>query len=194
VRPDPDIRIKVDDGVYAPSGDTFLHLSAVQAHKGERVLEVGTGTGIIALHCAKAGARVVATDVTKAATECARNNARLNHIEMDVVRTELAGALSGEFDAIMFNPPYLSGQDAERLFSDGERTQLVGGRTGAEVSVRFLGELDHLLAEDGRAYLLVSSESQEAILRQAAGLFRHALVREKRRFFETLAVYELRPR
>jgi release factor glutamine methyltransferase len=193
VRPDPTMSIEVAEGVYAPSEDTFLLLSAVQVKENERVLELGTGTGIIALHCAKAGALVVATDISLAAVRNARSNARANGIQMDIIRADMTMGLVGCFDALIFNPPYL-GNERSWALSQEERAQLVGGARGSEASIRFLKDARRLLTEDGRIYQLVSSESAEWVLRFSDRGFHYTSVAERDLFFERLAVYELRPR
>lgn len=99
-------------GVYRPQGDTrlladTLRLATVPA--GIRVLDVGTGTGVLALIAARAGARqVVAVDVCGRAVFAARVNAWLRRMPVHVVRSDLLDAVEGEeFDVIVANPPYV---------------------------------------------------------------------------------------
>ena len=190
MHPDPDIMIGVAEGVYQPSDDAFLLLSALEVKEGVRVLEIGTGTGIIALHCAKAGARVTATDISRLAVDNAKKNAMLNDLELDVVQTDLSRGVGGKFDVIIFNPPYLCALGSGAL-EEAEKLQLIGGEVGSELSIRFLKEVGELMAEQGRIYLLVSSENKEGVLEYAEKIYEMALVGEKALFFEMLDVYEL---
>lgn len=192
MRPDPSLDIEVNAGVYAPSDDTFLLLSAIDLQGDERVLELGTGSGIIGLHCARAGARVTVTDISKDAVASAGHNAGLNDLDMSIIHTDLFCGLSGCFDVIIFNPPYLSSKDAEKLGAE-DRQQLVGGITGSEISIEFLNEARYFLAPDGVVYLLVSSETDSSIIDYAREHYSIHKVIEKRRFFEVLAVYRLVP-
>ncbi len=105
----PDLDFQVAEGVYAPSDDTFLLLSAIDLKGDERVLELGTGSGIIGLHCARAGARVTVTDISKDAVTNARHNTELNGLYISIIHTDLFSGLRGRFDVMIFNPPYLSG-------------------------------------------------------------------------------------
>ncbi len=190
MKPDPDLDIRVDAGVYAPSDDTFLLLSAIDLQGDERVLELGTGSGIIGIHCARAGAVVTATDISRGAVANTRHNAGLNGLDISIIQTDLFSGLNGCFDVIIFNPPYLSGEDAEKLGAE-DRRQLVGGVTGSEISIEFLNEAKDFLAPDGAIYLLVSSETASTILEHARKHYSIHKMIEKRRFFEVLAAYRL---
>lgn len=180
---DPRISVTEDPGVYRPAEDSLLLLRAIRLDAGERFLEVGTGSGLLALHAARRG-RAVATDVNPEAVRLARTNARLNGLPLEVVRTDLMAGLRGPFDVVAFNPPYLegrSGDDLDRAWH--------GGRAGSEVSVRFLEDLRRILALRGRAYLLLSRANEAA--KQAAEPFRVRVVSSQKLFFEELQVLEL---
>ena len=102
------LRLVVPPGVYAPRSDTAL--LAEHLPPAERVLELCTGTGALALTAAARGARrVVAVDRSARAVLAARLNARLNGLDVEVRSGDLFGALRpGErFDLILANPPYL---------------------------------------------------------------------------------------
>ena len=96
--------------VYQPEADTFLLLAAAQAEvrPGDRVLEVGTGSGCIAAALAR-DCEIVATDINPHAVFCARQKG------IDVVRSDLFSGIRGTFDLIIFNPPYLPTQPGERI-------------------------------------------------------------------------------
>jgi len=191
VKLDTNIQIEVCPGVYAPAEDTFLLLSAVDIGKGQRILEMGCGTGIIALHCAKLGCTVTAADINRGAVDNAMMNATINHLGMEVIRSDLFENIKGNFDVIIFNPPYLSSQDSDGL-SDAEKRPLVGGENGHEVSARFLDAAPKFLAPGGKIYLLTSSESESGVLEKAGQRFSVRKIAERRMFFETLAACELK--
>ena len=193
MKPDPALDVEVFEGVYAPSDDTFLLLDAVGGVSQLRVLEMGAGTGLIAVHCAKAGASVTAADVSEKAVANARHNAEKNGVSITVIQSDLFSKIEGAFDLILFNPPYLSGRASEALEGDDER-QLVGGEEGHEVTARFLDGASNHLAEDGRILLLVSSESAKGVLGVARAFYDDEKVLAKRTFFEELAVYSLMPK
>ena len=74
-----------------------------------RVLDVGTGSGAIALALAHEhpGARVVATDASQAALDLAQENAREHGLDVTFVQADLLDGLDGPFDLVVSNPPYV---------------------------------------------------------------------------------------
>ena len=188
---DTEIRIEVAEDVYAPSDDSLLMISAIHPVQGHLVLEIGTGSGIIALHCAKAGCEVIAVDISQNSLDCAKNNAEINSLAVKYIQSDLFSNITGKFDLIIFNPPYLSGQDAEVLAVNDKR-QLIGGEEGHEISVQFMEQAIHHLTVNGRIYLLTSTETSQKVIQHARKLFLVDKIKEQRMFFEVLAVWELR--
>jgi release factor glutamine methyltransferase len=137
--------------VYSPEADTLLLLEAARAEAGpgDRVLEVGTGSGLIAAEIAKI-ASVVATDINPHAVIAACDAG------VEVVRTDLFTGIRGPFDLILFNPPYLPTQPEERI-DDWLEYALDGGENGRLVIERFARNVGDILAREGRILLLVSS-------------------------------------
>ncbi len=83
-----------------------------------RVLDVGTGTGAIALALADEldGAHVVALDSSDEALELARENARRTGLSIGLVHGDLrAGLPAGPFDLVVSNPPYVRPEEVESL-------------------------------------------------------------------------------
>ena len=146
-----DKEFRLLDGVYDPGDDSFLLVDAAlrEASPGEKVLEIGTGSGIVSLFV-KDIADVVATDINP---EAARN-ARLNGVQ--VIRTDLFNGICGKFDLVIFNPPYLPTADEERL-SGWLNRAFDGGPTGRNEIIRFLENADEILAPGGRVLLVISS-------------------------------------
>ncbi|KOV85393.1 methyltransferase [Nocardia sp. NRRL S-836] len=99
-------------GVYAPQDDTELLVAAMTAAAiptGARVLDIGTGTGALALAALRAGAaEVTGVDVSRRAVWTARLNAALHRLPL---RVRLGNALEvvadERFDLVLANPPYV---------------------------------------------------------------------------------------
>jgi len=112
-----DARLTILPHVYVPSDQSVPAMFAEfgELIKGKRVLDMGTGTGILALLAARLGARaVVATDSNPKAVANARLNAeRLGLADSVDVRdaADLFDAVQGErFDVILFNAPWIQGR------------------------------------------------------------------------------------
>ncbi len=185
------LKIELCPGVYEPAEDTFLLAENLAVEDGSDVLEIGTGTGILALLCAAKARRVLAVDVNNEAAKCAKLNAELNGIRnVEVLRGDFLGAI-GEyirFDLIIFNPPYLPEVDEEMAASPAWS----GGVSGRDVIDEFLVQVKGHLREGGRILTVGSSLSDyEKTLRalEAMGLSARVLAK-KRFFFEELAVLE----
>jgi release factor glutamine methyltransferase len=138
--------------VYAPAEDTALLLDAAwcEVRPTDRVIEVGTGSGIIAAALATIAGSVVATDINPHAVACAR------YMGIDPVQCDLVSGIRGMFDLIIFNPPYLPTQPGERI-NDWLEYALDGGTTGRVVIERFVLDVGRVLAPGGRVLLLFSS-------------------------------------
>ncbi|GHG50854.1 HemK2/MTQ2 family protein methyltransferase [Streptomyces griseocarneus] len=99
-------------GVYPPQEDTWLLEAALRRERlppGARVLDVGTGTGALALAAARQGAgQVTAVDISVRAVLTARVNGLLARRRIRAVRGDLLGPVAGQrFDLVLANPPYV---------------------------------------------------------------------------------------
>lgn len=177
--------------VYPIEEDTLLLLDAALAEvrPGDRVLEVGTGSGHIAASLGGRVARVVALDLNPHAVQSARA------LGVEVLRSDLFAGVRGPFDLVLFNPPYLPTAPDERM-DDWLEYALDGGPDGRRTIARFLEGLGSVLAPRGRALLLVSSltgPGEVARLADVAGLSGRTVL-ERRVEDETLLVLRLERR
>lgn len=189
----PDIR--VTEGVYPPSEDSDLLLSSMMINSGERVLDMGTGSGFLAIEATRAGGIVTAVDISPDALDCARQNVQRNDVNITLIRSDLFSEVEGTFDVILFNPPYLPTENWSRG-EKGDRTW-DGEGDGSITIQRFLDQLPARLNELGRCYLLFSSLSgngMETINGLLGERFRHRETGRLQLLFETLFVYELIPK
>lgn len=160
---------------------------------GKRVADVGTGSGILALAAARAGARqVIALDVNPAAAANAAENARLNGSGGRVigVGSNLLSAIlpAPLFDIILSSPPSFPGEPrdiADRAWHAGPDYR--------DIAALF-GQARERLAPGGRVYLLLSSDSDLDLLGRliARARFVARPVAERSILIESLIVYELR--
>ena len=92
-------------------------LAAIAGVDAPRVVDVGTGSGAIALSLAseRPNARVTATDVSADALALARENAERLGLAVELVETSLLDGLEGPFELVVSNPPYVLAEELEGL-------------------------------------------------------------------------------
>lgn len=99
---------RVTDAVQPPKAGSLFFCRHLAVAPGERLLEIGGGLGLAAVLAAKAGARVVATDIVPRAVEAIRVNAALNGVVVDARVGDCYAPVAGErFDLICTNPPQM---------------------------------------------------------------------------------------
>lgn len=106
----PAVRLIRLPGVFKPISDSRMLAECVRQESaaGMRMLDLCTGTGLLALTAAKQGAEVTAVDVSGAAVLNVRLNARINSVGVEVLRGDLFAPVAGRtFDLIASNPPYV---------------------------------------------------------------------------------------
>ena len=112
-----DFVFEVAEGVLIPRPETeeLVYRIAETAKRGARILDIGTGSGAIAISLAKLvkEAEVVAVDISTEALKIARHNAERLGARVEFVEADALGDLShlGEFDVIVSNPPYIPQSD-----------------------------------------------------------------------------------
>ena len=99
------IKIKNFAGVAPPTEESKVLLECILSLKGEDVLELGTGTGYVAIAASKEGKKVIATDINPKAVETCKINVKLNNINLIILQSDLFKNVRGKFDIIAFNPP-----------------------------------------------------------------------------------------
>lgn len=139
-------------GVYRPQADTRFLAAALGAEDlGPRteMLEIGTGTGALALHAAGRGARVTAVDVSWSAVVTTRLNALRRRVPLQVLHGDFAArAAWRRFDLVVANPPYVPAPQA-RLPSHGPERAWDAGPDGRMVIDRICSAAPALLRPGG---------------------------------------------
>lgn len=108
------MRLTVHPTVFHPKN--YLSSKVLAQHilgmnlEGKRVLDCGTGTGVLAIAAAKRGAIVTAVDINDLALEATKENAERNDVTLRILHSDWFSALGEEkFDLIVANPPFIRG-------------------------------------------------------------------------------------
>lgn len=177
------LEFKVTPAVLIPRPETealverVIGLCRQAAEKTWRILDVGTGSGCIALAVAKyaKNANVVASDISEAALAVAGENIqkhqlgeRVRTVPADLAQLPAEAIPEGGFDIIASNPPYISAQAYGQLppnVRDHEpKTALVGPNgDGLVMYRRFAAEAPAILAAQGRLLVEIGHDQHEAV-------------------------------
>ena len=156
---------KVTTDVLVPRPETELiveeALAFAEEHEYRTVVDVGTGSGCIAisLACELPDIRVLAVDISDAALALAQRNAELHAVADRVTfqRADVLDGVDGPFDLVLSNPPYLAASEAPLLQPEVARFEpygaLFGGGDGLDVIRRLLHDTPRALAPGGRLIL-----------------------------------------
>jgi len=170
--------------IYEPEEDSFLLKYQIEkfVEKGTKVLDMGTGSGILAQEAKECGGKVLAADINPDAIKLCKT------MGIKAVISDLFENIpkNTKYDLIIFNPPYLPRDELE----DEESAVITsGGEKGNEIIEKFLKQAKNFLSKKGKLLFLVSSLTPETenILKENGYTFEK--VSEKNIFFEKLIVY-----
>ncbi len=161
----------VEPGVLCPRPDTeILCEKALEFVKpGSRVLDIGTGSGALAVSIAKLakGSVVTAVDVSDTALRVAAGNAAQNGVNVRFVKSDCFAALAGEtFDVIVSNPPYISGEEMKTLMLEvlqEPELALYGGEDGLDFYRRIAREAGAYLKDGSVLLFEIGWQQKEAV-------------------------------
>ncbi len=166
--------LAVSPDVLIPRPETELlveqAIAAAARLEHPKVLDVGTGSGAIALALKQAcsNAHVTATDVSAAALAVARGNAARLHLDVNFVESRWFEAVGRDvFDVIASNPPYVRTDDVRAALEHEPRVALDGGSDGLDAYRVLLAAAPRHLAASG-VLLLEHGYDQRAALTRLA--------------------------
>lgn len=161
----------VDENVLIPRQDTeILVEEAIRAlGSGMRVLDVCTGSGCILLSLLKlcAGLEGTGTDLSEKALQVAGENARRLGVEASFVQGDLFEPVSGKYDCIVSNPPYIASREVDALMEEVRdhepRMALDGGEDGLYFYRKIAVQSPKYLNDRGRIFLEIGFDQGEAV-------------------------------
>jgi len=188
---------------YPPNEDSFLLAKYVKKiSKNKKVLDMGCGSGIQGLVAKKYGAsEITFSDIDENALIISKYNYIYNFVtknmdfkdiknikvDANFIMSDLFSNITGKFDLIVFNPPYLPELDNEDFILS---KWLSGGKEGYELIIKFLDQVRYHMNDYSNILLVYSSLSNpEKIEKYAKGLgFNIEILEEESFFFEKLYI------
>ncbi len=177
--------------IYEPAEDSYLLQKYVRQNASGRVLDMGTGSGIQALTAVvnPAVREIVAVDINPDAVAALQEQIREQRLrKIKVLQGDLFEPIEGQFDLIIFNPPYLPQDEGI------EDHALYGGKKGWEISERFFHRASRFLLPTGKILFLFSSLTNKEKIEQIMShhLFTFVEIASEKVAFEILYVYEIK--
>ena len=171
----------VEPGVLIPRFDTEIlceEALRILGKRGGRVLDIGTGSGALAVSIARLcpAAQVTAVDISPDALAIAERNAKANGVSVRFVRSDCFAALAGEkFDMIVSNPPYIPPHEMAELMPEVRcepELALAGGEDGLVFYRRIAQEAPAYLNDGGALLFEIGWQQRDdvcALLRAHIG-------------------------
>lgn len=156
------LKFEVSKKVLSPRMETEILVEQVANEIGNKkldVLDIGTGSGAIAVTLAKiTNAKVAAVDISKPALAVAQINAEKNGVKVDFLHSDLFSKLkkSRKFDIIVSNPPYIRSLDVGQLDEEVKnydpRLSLDGGEDGLDIYRKICEQAPNHLRDGGQIF------------------------------------------
>ena len=164
-----EFRVTPDVLIPRPETEHLVEAALQRIRPGHRVLDLGTGSGAIAVALAvnSPGATVTATDLSHEALKIARENALGQRCEIRVCQGDgVSQFADGQFDIVVSNPPYVPLRDVgglQRELRHEPSMALFGGEDGLEVTRRFVRDAPRVLRPGGWLLIEIGYGMREAV-------------------------------
>ncbi|MEE0024574.1 HemK2/MTQ2 family protein methyltransferase [Methanobrevibacter sp.] len=183
--------INTHENVYVPAEDSYLLAENLEVENGKSVLEIGTGSGIVAMYASKLTDKVTATDINFDAIQLAESNFKANNIDnVELLFGNLFEPVKDrKFDVILFNTPYLPTEEGE-VIEDNLNYAFDGGLNGRKVIDLFLNEVKNHLNDGGIVQLIQSSlsDNDETLNKLDELGFISEIAKKEHYFFEDIVL------
>ena len=164
---EPDLITSTPEDIYDPREDTFLMLETIIVlPEHQTALEVGCGKGLISRHLAAHGLEVTAVDIDPDAVAHCESVSKKMGLDIEHKVSDMFSNVTGKFDMIVFNPPYLPDLEEDSTLTKKDRWALIGGVEGWETADRYLSKVETYLLPGGIAYSIVISDNLEKITKR----------------------------
>lgn len=153
------IAVNVLPGVFHPglfySSKFLADFLQKQSVQNKSLLELGCGTGLISILCARRGAHVTASDINPTAVENAKLNAENNNVSLTLLKSDVFDQIEQQvFDWIIINPPYY----AKAIKSNDELAWHCG--ENFEYFQKLFGSLSHFIHPDSNVIMVITLGSE----------------------------------
>ena len=166
------MQLKVDERVLIPRPETeeLVELILSENLKDNlKVLDIGTGSGAIALVLAKNRPdwSVTAADISQDALELATENANVQNLNLSFIKSDCFSKISSKYDIIVSNPPYISREDQEEVglnvLHSEPHLALFADEDGLAIYRRIAEDSKDYLNDGGKIYLEIGYKQGQSV-------------------------------
>ena len=166
------MQLKVDERVLIPRPETEELVELILSENPEKnlkVLDIGTGSGAIALALAKNRPdwSVTAADISQDALELATENAKRQDLDLTFIRTDCFSEISSKYDIIVSNPPYISREDQEEVglnvLHSEPHLALFADEDGLAIYRRIAEDSKNYINDGGKIYLEIGYKQGQSV-------------------------------
>lgn len=165
------LRLKVDERALIPRFETEIIVDYIikSAMKKDRILDIGTGTGAIALSLGKhiVKSLVTGSDIEDKALSLARENKEITNISnVEFIKSDLFENIDGKFDLIISNPPYINKEDYDKLEKElyfEPKSALYGGEDGLLFYKKIIRKAPDYLNDQGHLIFEIGYDQKEIL-------------------------------
>ena len=166
------MQLKVDERVLIPRPETEELVELILAENLKdnlKVLDIGTGSGAIALVLAKNRPdwSVTAADISQDALELATENANVQNLNLSFIKSDCFSEISSKYDIIVSNPPYISREDQEEVglnvLHSEPHLALFADEDGLAIYRRIAEDSKDYLNDGGKIYLEIGYKQGQSV-------------------------------
>lgn len=181
-----DLELAVDERVLIPRPETeeLVDLVLKENSKADlQILDIGTGSGAIAisLKSARPDWHVTASDILSEALQLAKENSEKNQASVDFIESDVFNQISGKFDVIISNPPYIAYDDEDEVgvnvLASEPHLALFADEDGFAIYRRIIEGASSHLTENGKLYFEIGYKQGDGMRRLLAQHFPEKRVR-----------------
>ncbi|RSJ63691.1 peptide chain release factor N(5)-glutamine methyltransferase [Streptococcus gordonii] len=167
------LNLKVDERVLIPRPETEELVELILSENPETslfVLDIGTGSGAIALSLANSRPdwQITASDLSRDALSLAAENAQSCGLSLTFVQSDCLDAIQGKFDIIVSNPPYISEADKDEVglnvLASEPHMALFAGENGYAIYRKIAEQAGDYLTEKGKIYLEIGYKQGDVVV------------------------------
>ena len=166
------MQLKVDERVLIPRPETEELVELILAENPKenlKVLDIGTGSGAIALALSKSRPdwTITAADISQVALDLAMENAEIQNLNIFLKKSDCFSEISEKYDIIVSNPPYISRRDESEVglnvLHSEPHLALFADEDGLAIYRRISEEVKNYLGDGGKIYLEIGYKQGQSV-------------------------------